>query len=35
MRRFTISSADRKSVGVERSYPKQLNHYFVKDTTLA
>ena len=23
-----------KSVGVERSYPKQLNHYFVKDTTL-
>ena len=27
--------SSKKSVGVERSYPKQLNHYFVKDTTLA
>ena len=26
--------SSKKSVGVERSYPKQLNHYFVKDTTL-
>ena len=26
--------SSKRSVGVERSYPKQLNHYFVKDTTL-
>ena len=25
----------KRSVGVERSYPKPLNHYFVKDTALA
>ena len=26
--------SSKRSVGVERSYPKQLNHYLVKDTTL-